>query len=51
MASKFAEYAPQWKGAVSPEESVQNVLSVIEKASIDDNAGDVLSHLGNKRWL
>ncbi|KAH8645711.1 hypothetical protein BX600DRAFT_556120 [Xylariales sp. PMI_506] len=52
MVSKFSAYAPDWKGALAPSESVEMVLSVIEKASIEGgNAGDYLSHYGNKQWL
>lgn len=52
MVSKFQVYAPEWKGAITPEESIKQVLAVIEKASIENgNAGEALSHLGNKRWL
>jgi NAD(P)-dependent dehydrogenase (short-subunit alcohol dehydrogenase family) len=52
MAAKFATYAPHFTGPITPEESVKKVLSVINKASIEDGyAGAFISHLGNKQWL
>jgi hypothetical protein len=52
MMGKFAEYAPHFAGPVSPEASVTDVLSVIDKASIAaGNSGAFLSHLGTKSWL
>lgn len=52
MAAKFMAYEPSFKGAMTPEESVKKVLSVVDKASIENgNAGDFISHLGTKRWL
>ncbi|KAI1470393.1 putative short chain dehydrogenase [Daldinia caldariorum] len=49
---KFAEYAPNFTGPISPEEAVKLVRSVWEKASIENGSGgDFLSQFGNKQWL
>ncbi|KAK6221162.1 hypothetical protein QIS74_04891 [Colletotrichum tabaci] len=48
----LARYAPHFKGAITPEESVRHVKSTWEKASIDNGfAGAFVSHLGNKQWV
>ncbi|KAK2122568.1 hypothetical protein NOF04DRAFT_1253421 [Fusarium oxysporum II5] len=52
MVAAFKGYAPDWEGAISPEESATAVLSVINKASIEaGNGGSFVSHYGNKQWL
>ncbi|KAJ5559086.1 short chain dehydrogenase (AtsC) [Penicillium sp. DV-2018c] len=52
FAAKLAEYAPHFKGPITPEESVRHVRSTWEKASIEDGfAGAFISHLGNKQWV
>jgi hypothetical protein len=52
MVAKFAEYAPDWKGAITPEVSVKAVMSVINNASIENgDGGSFISHWGNKQWL
>lgn len=52
MLARFAEYAPHFKGPITPEQSVTAVKSVIANASIEKgNGGDFISHLGNKQWL
>ncbi|KAK7999305.1 hypothetical protein PG990_011905 [Apiospora arundinis] len=51
MMQKFAEYAPHFAGPMTPEESVRAVRSVWEKATVQENGGDFISHLGNKQWL
>ncbi|KAK8073098.1 short chain dehydrogenase [Apiospora saccharicola] len=51
MMKKFAEYAPHWTGPITPEESVRAVRSVWEKATVEENGGDFISHYGNKQWL
>ena len=49
---KVATYAPDFKGPISPEESVRHVRSVWEKASIEGGfGGGFVSHLGNKQWV
>ncbi|RWA05542.1 hypothetical protein EKO27_g9556 [Xylaria grammica] len=52
MLAKFGEYAPGFKGPITPTESVKAVLSVVENASIaKGDGGRFLSHFGNKQWL
>lgn len=52
LMAKFAEYAPHFKGPITPEQSVTAMKSVIADASIEmGNGGDFLSHYGNKQWL
>jgi len=51
MGAKFAAYAPDFKGPVSVEEAVVQVLGVADEATIEKNGGIMVSHLGNKRWL
>ena len=52
MLAKFVKYEPNFKGNISPEESVTAMRSVIQDVSIDKgNGGDFLSHHGNKRWI
>jgi hypothetical protein len=52
MLARFVEYAPHFKGPITPEQSVTAMKSVIANASVEKgNGGDFLSHLGNKQWL
>lgn len=52
LAAKFATYAPDFKRPLTPEESVKAVLSVVDKASVQDGyGGQFISHLGTKQWL
>jgi hypothetical protein len=49
---KLATYAPHFKGLISTEESVRHIMSVWEKASIENgDGGSFVSHLGNKQWV
>ncbi|KAM5343335.1 hypothetical protein ACJ41O_014301 [Fusarium nematophilum] len=52
MLKQFAAYAPDFKGPVTPESSVKDVLSVIRNSSLEaGNGGSFVSHFGNKQWL
>jgi len=51
MAQAIMKYAPDWKGPISADESVRLVLDVVGRATIANNGGKVVSHLGTKRWL
>ncbi|KAK1752036.1 hypothetical protein QBC47DRAFT_328477 [Echria macrotheca] len=51
MGQAAMKYAPEWKGPISPDESVAMVLDVVGHATIENNGGKVVSHLGTKRWL
>lgn len=52
MVTKFQKAAPDWKGALTPEESVKAVLSVIYESSVEKgDGGSLVSHHGNQEWL
>lgn len=52
MGIKFAKYAANFTGPVTPESSVKNVMSVINNVSVENgDGGSFISHLGNKQWL
>jgi NAD(P)-dependent dehydrogenase (short-subunit alcohol dehydrogenase family) len=52
LMAAFAQYAPHFKGPITPEQSVAAMKSVIADVSVEKgNAGDFLSHHGNKQWL
>lgn len=50
--AKFQNYAPHFKGPMTPEESVKQIIAVYEKASLaNGDGGSFVSHLGTKQWL
>lgn len=51
MGAKFAQYAPHFKGPITPHESIKAMLSVIEKATVEEHGGQAISHFGNRQWL
>ncbi|CAI7616453.1 unnamed protein product [Penicillium discolor] len=52
MLGAFARYAPNFKGPSPPETAVQDVISVMEKASVKGgDGGSFVSHYGNQQWL
>ncbi|OAG16231.1 NAD(P)-binding protein [Alternaria alternata] len=53
MSQKFMDYSPDFKGAITPEESVKAVLSVVESSSVaNGDGGAFLSHLGKgEKWI
>jgi hypothetical protein len=52
LGARLMRYEPNWKGPITPEDSIGKILSLIGKAEIDDgNAGDMISHLGSKQWI
>ena len=52
MVKKFLDYAPDFKGPITPKESVDLVLKVIESKSLENgDGGKYFSHFGNDRWL
>ncbi|PLB49744.1 NAD(P)-binding protein [Aspergillus steynii IBT 23096] len=52
MLGSFKEYAPYIEGPATPEESVKDVLYVMDNASVEKgHGGSFLSHHGNKQWL
>jgi hypothetical protein len=47
-----AKYAPDFKGMITPEQSVSLMRPIIANASIEKgNGGDFISQFGNKQWL
>ncbi|KAF2969052.1 hypothetical protein GQX73_g4478 [Xylaria multiplex] len=52
MLQKFQQYNPDFRGPMSPEASVRAVISVWEKASVQNgDGGSFVSHYGNKKWI
>lgn len=51
MVTAFQAYAPTFKGSISPEQSVDMVLKVIDEATVEKSGGSFVSHYGNKQWL
>lgn len=51
MGAMFQEYAPDFKGPISPEQSVEMCMKVIENATVETYGGAFVSHFGNKQWL
>ena len=52
VTSRFQKYAPHFQGPMTPEQSVKQVISVYEKASVaNGDGGSFVSHLGTKQWL
>ncbi|KAI8634244.1 NAD(P)-binding protein [Xylariaceae sp. FL1651] len=51
--ASFQEYSPTFKGLITPAESVQCMLSVIDKASLEGGyGGGFISHLGKgEKWI
>jgi hypothetical protein len=50
MVEKFKKVYPNFKGPITPEESVQMQLKVINQITVNDT-GAFISHKGNKEWL
>ncbi|TFK51902.1 NAD(P)-binding protein [Heliocybe sulcata] len=46
----FRKDYPDWKGPITPEESITAMRKVIDGFTIEES-GQFLSHWGNKRWL
>jgi hypothetical protein len=52
QGAAFFKFKPDWNGqAITPDESVNMMAEVIEKATIEKDGGDMISHHGNKDWL
>ncbi|KAK1962249.1 short chain dehydrogenase [Colletotrichum sublineola] len=52
FVEKLLAYAPDFKGPITPEESVRHVISTINRASIEGgHGGAFISHMGNKKWV
>lgn len=51
-AGKFKAYAPHFAGPITAQESVDLMLKVFERSSIENgNGGTFVSQFGNKQWL
>ncbi|KAJ6541829.1 hypothetical protein B0H19DRAFT_326217 [Mycena capillaripes] len=50
LSKSIAKVAPDFKGPMSPEESVKLQLDVINRWTVEQS-GAFVSHLGNKQWL
>ncbi|OTB02393.1 hypothetical protein M426DRAFT_13538 [Hypoxylon sp. CI-4A] len=52
MMGNFKQYAPHFEGPITPKESVENILDVINRASVLRGwGGAFVSHFGNKQWI
>ena len=51
MKAAFKEYSPTFDGPITPKNSVDMVLKVIENATVEKYGGEFVSHYGNKQWL
>jgi len=51
LLGSFAKSAPHFKGPITPQESVTQVLDVIDKATVETMGGAFVSHHGTKQWL
>lgn len=50
MTKQFQKYEPNFKGPITPAESVEKCLKVIDGITVKDS-GAFLSHFGTKHWL
>ncbi|KAJ7198046.1 hypothetical protein B0H12DRAFT_1206696 [Mycena haematopus] len=50
LSAAAAKIAPDFKGPITPEESVKMQLDVIKRWTVDQS-GAFVSHLGNKQWI
>jgi hypothetical protein len=51
MIESFAKYKPGFTGPITPKESVEHVLKLVHRATIEEFGGKFVSHFGNKQWL
>lgn len=52
MFAQFQQYAPDFTGPITPKQSVEMVMRVIEEKSVEaGDGGTFISHKGNKQWL
>lgn len=49
---KLMAYAgPNFTGLLTVEQSVTAVMKVVEKSTLEKDGGQIVSHLGNDRWM
>ncbi|KAI0173864.1 putative short chain dehydrogenase [Pestalotiopsis sp. NC0098] len=52
FGAQVMAYAPDWKGPITPEESVRDIQSTFERINIEDGFGGAfISHHGDKKWV
>lgn len=53
MPQKFLAAYPHFTGPITPAQSVDYVMAVVDRANVDDKhfAGQFVSQFGNKQWL
>ena len=52
IMKKLSAYAPHFTGPEAPEPAVKDVLSVINRSSVENgNGGTFVSHFGDKQWI
>lgn len=51
IGGKFMTYAPDFKGFATPTDAARDVLDVVQKATMEANGGQLVSHFGNKKWI
>jgi len=50
MGAKFAKFAPDFKGPITPTESVGKMLAILDKTG-PEMSGKFISHNGDRNWL
>lgn len=51
MLQAFKEYEPTFSGPITPQQSVEYVLKLMRRATIEEFGGAFVSHFGNEKWL
>ncbi|KAH6680986.1 hypothetical protein B0J14DRAFT_275994 [Halenospora varia] len=51
MVASFMKYQPNFAGPITPEQSVELMLNVVEGATVEKYGGRFVSQFGNKQWL
>lgn len=52
MLAQFKVYAPHFEGPITPKESVEAVMGVVERASVEEGwGGGFVSQFGDQNWL
>lgn len=51
MVEAFKKYNPAFTGPITPQQSVENVMKLAARATIEDYGGSFVSHHGDKNWL
>jgi hypothetical protein len=52
MTEAMKPYEPNFRGAITPQQSVKAMVKVIGNQSLmQESSGTMISHLGTQRWL